>query len=460
MILGRLFAEWLPPPVEILPNYDGPIFFEFLRDGLQPFVPDMTLLREREIDLSSIPSDIRWHEFQNGRLGTSRSMPDSHYREKDNRILETRFDNSRKSLIDLLAELLAHCVALSGFDAYRYQRENASELGKAAKIAFTEISLEDMGFQADALGLRKGKDDPAEIDKLLSQLCVASGLKTEFDFGNLIGDILALISRTEFELTPGWGGDIETIMCQDSWPYPLPLSPSRFHHEAKPYLSRLMNQSGDRISSSVLATIQYFHDEDRFSSTSDDRALRLLRTLREAVEMMLGQVLAGLQSADAVARERDIKSIYPRSLPKLTSEATSERVGGMLELVHQLWSGTHPMLTGPETILGMLANGVEATIRDVWPDIGRSDRNQSQLSQWLNDKSHRGDELEKRFAHHARHLLSQYRNPATHDLNTIECSWSELQHFIHGLIALREMATKLKGGQKSTTPPRRQIPRS
>lgn len=439
VLVGRIFAEWEPPSVDVLPNYDGPIFFECLRDGLRPFVPDMTLIRERVIDRNAVPSDIEWSDLKQGRQGTSKAMPNCLYREDPDRVLEIRFDDSRNSLIDLMAILLSDCIAMPVTDYLRYRWKENDSYGSVLARQLATILAE-----REPLRLPAGKDDATKIKDRLRRVACSNGLEAEFDLGIAIGSVLALIRQSEFYIEhSAWLGDYDEILLEEKWPHPLPLSPFQLHAATQPWLSKILNRWDKCLSSSVQATLEHFRDNDRFSAENDEQALRQLRSFREAVVMTLGQVLIGLQSADVLAREKDMKSAYPRTLPKLSADAASERVGGMLEVARQLLSGTHPAMVGPETLLGMLTNGVEATVRDACPDVGRSNRSQSDLQKRLDDM-HKGDALEKRFAHHARHLLSQYRNPASHDLNTIECSWSELQHFVHGLTALREMADKLK----------------
>jgi hypothetical protein len=79
----------------------------------------------------------------------------------------------------------------------------------------------------------------------------------------------------------------------------------------------------------------------------------------------------------------------------------------------------------------------------VWPDEFEQQGHRANFGKVLGDKAARSTcELERRFAHHARHLYKQYRVPAEH--HSSDFSVLEVLSFMYGIRVLHELGERIK----------------
>jgi hypothetical protein len=224
-----------------------------------------------------------------------------------------------------------------------------------------------------------------------------------------------------------------------------PMMPVDWHQGSEPELTYLLKQREIRLGSlseQLLERSRQDHeswnDIDRTVEEEyiEETCLADLHCCNECLRRLafaFGDLIGRSHVSDDETRRRDIASPVPRMF-RLSPTSTADRIRGSLELVEK-WLASddaHDAL-GP-TIVASLGPSVEALARRNWPDdfTGHG----ANLSKTLHEHLRNGSDLEQRFASTGINLYKTYRNPTSHNFDSVSCSPVEALFFFNGVRTL------------------------
>ena len=125
LLIGCCVGEYL----EAKHDNDHANFLYFLLKRLRPFVPSMERVETTTLpDTACVLQDIEWEPLgENAEIGFSEAEPNTVFRKSAETVEVTRWDCSRKSLIDLLYDLAEPFVTKSLRDEFQMPRRWESE---------------------------------------------------------------------------------------------------------------------------------------------------------------------------------------------------------------------------------------------------------------------------------------------------------------------------------------------
>ena len=162
----------------------------------------------------------------------------------------------------------------------------------------------------------------------------------------------------------------------------------------------------------------------------------------------LGDLIGRSNVSDEETRQVNSARPVPREF-RLSPISTADRIRGSLELAEKwLTSDDAHDALGP-TIVASLGSSVEALARRNWPDDFTGRR--PDLSRILQEHLRNGSDLERRFASTGINLYKTYRNPTSHDFDSVSCSPLEALFFFNGVRVLLQLSDTICASRRKDT---------
>ena len=293
--------------------------------------------------------------------------------------------------------------------------------------------------QIDKITARTPVDSPVEIERRLKSLADDNELSQLFGIGRQFGQILGMCHVWEVEGSRAHADDPE-VCCSDFY--------DGFQRDVTEIAQQLCNHTKIK-ECSYAATffanlgrdfLKLPRNRRDYAAGEIPKVSWSPTHVRYNVSLALGELLGTLKGADMEVHDKDARSATPRMFA-VSKDASAERVGGQLLLMEREMNARTGTGMFPENVVSMLSNSIEALAKQVWPKEFAAFG--SSVEQVLRDKMRSGSELEKKFASHAFSLHKTYRNAATHELATYECTWEEARYFFQGIRVLYDLHKKM-----------------
>ena len=416
-----------------------------------------------------VPQSVEWIPPETDGIGYSPEHPQSVFYRSNASAEEsmgfTEFEveriDSTKTLEFLVIELVRDVLDPS-LDAVRNTLP-PTQWGRASYDAFIQKALKSVDASKE-----KGEADPPflengeEIENRLLSLVSSkeNDHRQAFECGRKFGRVEADYRRGIEAALEQLGRIIETP-DDDYDPYSIfqnlseqrvehwqPMMPVEWHQNAGSELSSLIQQREfplGSLSEQLLEKSRQDHNRwkefdeseaEEFIEPSCLADLHLCNEYLQRLAFAFGDLIGRSNVSDDETRRRDVVSPVPRMF-RLSPTSTADRIRGSLELAEKwLASDDAHNALGP-TIVSSLGPSVEALARRNWPEDFTDHR--PKLGRIL-DQRRNGSDVEQRFVSIAKSLYNTYRNPTSHQFDSVSCSPIEALFFFNGVRVLLQLS--------------------
>lgn len=410
----------------------------------------------REITDDELPDRISWNGDSIPMFGYSGSTPNrTYHRTEDGNLTVLKYDNVRRSFLDLIINEVGTCVAKSHRDRCLFPDDGDCakawfELWKAKKrrVSFAEFPQMTM--------TRNGEDDVSKIERQLQSVVDKNECTSLFSLGREFGAILSTAIHCERELTryfheseddydeDNYFDDMNGIMsgCRkvvtEKWELIIKHPLARNYGLAGdandltfPGLGILRN-SGEiyvSVNDSQIDICEYFDE---------------LWNLRTKVWCTIGFTLGALRDADIEHQTADAARITPRAFQCIVNRnASIDEIADAINRWDRLTSDVGTDIHPKDVITGLSAC-IEVLVQRCWRNEIDKSPYTSNFSRLLGQKLKSIDNLEQKFAQIAMTFYRQYRNPAQHEFESFACAWHEARLFIMAMKTLLELSREIR----------------
>ncbi len=436
----------------------------FLSKRLRPFVPILDTETTTEIPASECDSEtIRWTTLnEECEIGLSLNDHNCVYRRYSDMITKTTWDSSRRSLLDLLGDLLEPFVSKSFRDIVQFPSLGEKGLSQEIDLICTFDYKDPVGF----LSRFQTPEQPDDTDGVV---CAIGELINHDlnDFGMIykagqsFGQLFAELERWHLGVCREWFAQAKIfrrsgpLIKQEAWTQFLDneyrngeyLWIDTSGEEAR----RRCNESIERVLSRGCvqkcphAEMSLLNLREAQVGFGNDESLQLLAA-KAMASLALGAVLGSMYAGDEEALAKNAASPTPRmfTLSKLSPEAPLERIKGRVLEMEQILSERSRLGISPEGVISFSQNLIEALAKTLWESEFSSGTRKGELRNILIEHRRSGDQDEHDFASIALMLYDTFRNPAQHDLLNFRCTWLQVWLFHVGTRALLELSESIK----------------
>jgi hypothetical protein len=239
-----------------------------------------------------------------------------------------------------------------------------------------------------------------------------------------------------------------------------PMRSVDWHQGSEPALTYLLQQREiplGSLSEQLLKRSRQDHEswdynyqtqEEDFIETTCLADLYSCNEYLRRLTFALGDLIGRSNVSDEETRQVNSARPVPREF-RLSPISTADRIRGSLELAEKwLTSDDAHDALGP-TIVASLGSSVEALARRNWPDDFTGRR--PDLSRILQEHLRNGSDLERRFASTGINLYKTYRNPTSHDFDSVSCSPLEALFFFNGVRVLLQLSDTICASRRKDT---------
>ena len=374
----------------------------------------------------------------------------------------TTWDCSRKSLIDLLYDLIEPFIKKSFREEFQFptpgEKAPAHRRGEFYKLVLSQVwgTFEGDDTFDTAIAMLSNFQTPPEPDDTSSLIAAIEELITDkrndfplaYGVGKLFGQSLAELERWQlgihWEMNPCevlvteyrnehflWRG-----RCGD-------VADNCYRERVKRVLSSKCVQACPHAE--MILNAERVSRVDSTNPICGD--FTLLLESQAAVSLAMGAVLGTMYQGDNEAYTKDAASATPRMF-MLSPEATVERVKYQVYAAEKLLDERTGRGFAPEQVISFSQNVIEGLTKDLWGLQFSQQPRKGELRNVLQEHINSLDENERRFSRLALALYDVYRKPAQHNLREFQCTWEEARFFHTGMRALVELSDKIKAKNK------------
>ena len=447
---------------------------------LKPFIPDFSTFRQISITKDEIPDDVVFSgESDDLQFGRSPTNPNMTFAIGSSGPFCMVFDCERKSLLVLLSVLLGEHIVRSPAESILYPAAEKHDFPRL----FQELCVKCPGHHPAEvqhwLKERQGEENSNAICERLVELMGYNECNDTFRLGRDFGRVVAMCEDLAERLTKLEWWDVESAAMEtrfprtieedfdpdvDDWGTTDDLDESEYHSaldgilyrgQLESYATVLKGLGTNPLVQRSMYAVQCLADcslpqmewcvDEKFFDHKQRDAIQHANRSRMRLWLAFGELLGFLRNVDSLARTAEWTSTSPRTFRELFDTSGDKVRRAVRDAEVALSEET----SGEEVaakVVGMLANGIEALAKRVWP-IQPSHSQQSHqngLSRELWSKLESGTETEQRFASIAITLYKQYRNPIVHDLEKFRCSLNEARFFVMGMRTLLELSERIQ----------------
>lgn len=450
-------------------------FTDHIEDDIRCFIPpapDPTTFKREP----TIPDSVEWIVLGDDRIGYTSEHPQSVYicQDYSEALADCDYSDCRlyweverievaktidSLIIELLHDLLDPSIAAVreslpplkwGLAEFEHERRQSSENSESPST-FDESSEEIKRRLADLVQAKDNQQKAAfKMGRILGAL--------EANYRRGVADAVYWMKRA-FELVTDGPDDRVDLLAnlkyatysgnstnhKGRW---APLSPVEWHLRSEPLVALLVKQDDvllSGLSRRIIELDQDYHESwhDFGGEPDDSREQEFLPNLLSAerylhrLHFVLGELIGRSHVADDETRQVNSARPVPREF-RLSPTSTADRIRGSLELAEKwLTSDDAHNALGP-TIVASLGPSVEALARRNWPDDFTGRR--PDLSRILHEHLRNGSDLEQKFASTGMYLYKSYRNPTSHDFDSVSCSPLEALSFFNSVRVLLQLS--------------------
>lgn len=467
LLIGLCLEEYLflKKHVENLP------FLMSMRCRVSPFIPDMRSVTAGRIDTSEVPSDVEWLLVESSKkYGRSPTNPHCTYFLDSEGACKIRLDESRRSLVWLLAEYLGNALGMS--KEYRaFLNAHHQSDADFAKIYFDfELAKAAVqGVYSDCVGR---EDDPEAIEQHLGELARFNEFGGLLELGRQFGRLLGCIRCYEYEMPAREFAPMllsaVAVFCQSGRFPDNPILSSALKSLLEVFEKELSRYSIDwKLAEWALdegfgfpgneiemrRTLERIElDSDTVSTnTPDDNTshgsfvVQELRRQQFDRAWMLfwtafGQILGSVRETDETSLREDAARASPRAIEFRATDSL-DRIRDLIHDAERELNSPADMPSVPERNVGQLVKCIEPLMRKLWPRMSASWKT-AELLHW---KLQSPAVTEYRFASTAIGLWKSYRHDAVHKFDEFECSFEEARFVLAGIRMLYRIASSTTG---------------
>lgn len=417
----------------------------FLITRLRPFVPDLVTVTS-SIATDEVPHGLEW--FENEAIGIA--FDDSAvYRRQCEQVTKTSWNRSRKTLVDLIAELIFPYVAWSRFAQSALPLPGMEKAGQIGLFSIEWLYNTDddvNGIAVQSLLYTPTKPDnedelTAAIEALIRD--EQNNLLRTYQDGQIYGKLLAAVERVKVTYLTYFSLEENEPWYFDYRNGDLLWRPFDFDDDLWRDYHRAVDEVAECGISAKLSHVRTICENERQRTEPNTSEITLgyassVARAECAVRTAVGIVLGSFRDEDNEAHWRNARSAVPRAFI-LGTDANADRIGGQIEVIGQFVDDRLGIGAKPEQIVVFAENVIEGLAKGLWPgEFARTGR-EGTLRNILLEHRRLGTELEKRFSDIALPLYDQYRGRAQHQLRDFQCSWTEARFFYLGIQTLAEI---------------------